>query len=76
MGLLSKVLLAPITLPPRSTIWLAQKLTEAAEAQRNDPAVLRRALAAAEEQLLNGEISEDVYDEIETEILTRLRMMP
>lgn len=76
MGLLSKILLAPVTLPPRSTLWLAQKLAETAEAQRNDPTVLRRALAEAEEQLLAGQMSEDDYDDFETEILMRLRMMP
>ncbi len=74
MGLLSRILLAPLNLPMSSTLWLAQKLSEAAEAERDNPATLRAALKDAERLLLTGEISEDDYDEIETDILLRLKV--
>lgn len=73
MGLLSKVLFAPLTAPSAATLWLARKLTEAAEAERNDPATLRRALSEAEAALLDGTLSEEDYDAIETDILLRIR---
>ncbi len=73
MGLLSTILMAPLTAPAKGTFWLAGKIAEAAEADRNDPRMLREALRAAEAELLAGTMSEDEYDEIETDILTRLR---
>ena len=73
MGLLSSLVLAPITGPAKGTFWLATKIAEAAETEHNDPAALRAALRAAEAELLAGTLSEDAYDEIETDILTRLR---
>ena len=73
MGMLSTLLLAPLTAPARGTLWLARKLAETAEGERNNPSHLRPALRAAEEQLLAGTLSEEEYDEIETDILTRLR---
>lgn len=73
MGILSSVLLLPFKGPADGTIWVARKLAEAAEQQRNDPGMLKSALIDAEKKLLSGELSEEEYDEIETEILTRLR---
>lgn len=79
MGLLSALLLAPVTLPVKlpvaGTVWLGRKLAETAEAERDDPASLRAALTAAEQRLLSGEITETEYDGIETEILTRLKVI-
>lgn len=75
MGLLSTLLLAPVKLPVTGTVWLGRKLAETAEAERNDPVVLRSALSAAEQRLLSGEITETEYDGIETEILTRLKVI-
>ena len=73
MGILSKLLLGPITAPFNGTVWVAGKIAEAAEAERNDKGVLRDALAEAERQLLDGTLSEDEYDEIEEDLLQRLR---
>ena len=73
MGLLSTLLLAPLTAPAKGTIWIAAKIAEAAEADRNDPRVLKDALRQAEADLLSGVLSEEDYDEIETDILLRMR---
>ena len=75
MGLLSKLLFAPVRLPVSGTVWLGRKLAETAEAELNDPAALRDTLREAERQLVAGELSEDAYDEIEAEILTRLKVI-
>ena len=75
MGILSAILLSPVRLPMRSTLWLGQKLAETAAAERDNPAVLRAALAEAEQQLLAGALSEDDYDAIETDILMRLKVI-
>ena len=73
MGLLSRTLGLPVTAPFSGTLWIARKLTEAAEQERSDPARLRRELAALEARLLAGEISEESYDAAEYDILTRLQ---
>ena len=73
MGLLSSILFAPLTAPAKGTIWVATKIAEAAEADYNDPRVLKDALRQAEADLLSGALSEEAYDEIETDILMRLR---
>ena len=72
MGLLSSLLLAPITAPPKGVMWVARRLAEQAEAERNNPSAIRAALADAEQQLLAGEMSEAEYDEIEDDLLDRL----
>lgn len=76
MGLLSHLLLWPVKSPLSGTVWIAGKIAEAAEAERNDKGALRAALAAAEEQLLAGEILEEEYDALEDELLTRLQALP
>ncbi|MEM1273965.1 MAG: gas vesicle protein GvpG [Pseudomonadota bacterium] len=75
MGLLSSILTAPISAPGKATLWLARRLAQAAEDEANNPAALRAALADAESQLLAGEISEDTYDAIEHDLLTRLQVI-
>lgn len=73
MGILSKILLGPVTAPFHGTVWVAGKVAEAAQAQRNDKGTLRAALAEAERQLLDGTLSEEEYDAIEDDLLHRLR---
>ena len=73
MGLLSTVLFAPLTAPAKATLWIATKIAETAEAEHNDPRALKDALRQAEADLLSGALSEEDYDDIETDILTRLR---
>jgi hypothetical protein len=72
IGLLRKTLTLPVTGPTSGVFWIARQIAEAADAQRNDPAVLREALVAAEAQLLAGDLSEDEYDAIEDDLLARM----
>ena len=73
MGLLSTVLLLPLRGPLDATLWVADKIGEAAERQWNDPATLKAALTSAEQRLLAGELSEEEYDAIETDLLERMK---
>lgn len=74
MGLLGKLLTLPVSGPMAATLWVAEKIEEAAEAEWNDPATLKAALADAERRLVAGEIGEAEYDEIEEDLLDRLQM--
>lgn len=74
MGLLSSLLLLPVKGPGDGVIWVANKLAEQVERERNSPAALRAALTEAERQLLSGELSEEAYDEIEDDLLARLKL--
>ena len=76
MGILSTLLFLPLKGPVDGSLWVARKITEAAEAQMNDPAALREALVDAERKLEAGEITEDEYDDLEEVILERLRKVP
>lgn len=76
MGLLSTLLFLPLKGPVDGSLWVARKITEAAEAQMNDPSALRQALADAERQLEAGDISEEEYEELEEVILQRLQVIP
>lgn len=73
MGLLRSLLLAPIKGPVDGTLWVTGKIQEAAEAEYNDPARIRRALTSLEAALLRNDITEDEYDDAEEALLVRLR---
>ena len=73
MGLLTRLLTAPVAGPIHGSLWMARKIHEAVEQQVNDPGAIRRELQRLETALLSGEISEDDYDEAEMVLLTRLR---
>lgn len=72
MGILSTLILLPVKAPVDGAFWVARKLAEHVEEERNSPAALRAALAEAERQLVSGELSEDAYEEIEDELISRL----
>ncbi|ETX29356.1 gas vesicle protein GvpG [Roseivivax isoporae] len=72
MGLLTGLLSLPVRGPTGAALWIARQIAAAAEAERNDPAALRAALAEAERRLVAGELSEEDYDRIEDELLARL----
>ncbi|MEM7520416.1 MAG: gas vesicle protein GvpG [Pseudomonadota bacterium] len=76
MGLLRTLAALPVKGPMDATLWVATKLAEQVEQERNSPAALRAALAQAEQRLLAGELSEDDYDEIEDDLLRRLQQAP
>jgi len=73
MGLLRTLLTLPIKGPVDGTLWVARKIEEAADKELNDPATLRKSLAALETQLLAGAITEEEYDEAETHLLLRIK---
>lgn len=73
MGVLRTLLSLPVKGPMDATLWVASKLAEQVESERNSPATLRAALAQAEQQLLAGELSEVEYDVIEDDLLLRLK---
>jgi hypothetical protein len=73
MGVLRSLLSAPVNIPLQSTLWVARKIHETADQELNDPATLRKALAALEKQLLAETITEDEYDMAETTLLLRLK---
>ncbi len=73
MGLLRTLLTLPVTGTLDGVLWVAGQIHDAALAEINDPATLRRALVDLERDLLAGRIDEDTYDEAETRILMRLR---
>lgn len=73
MGLLRSLLTLPVSGTLDGVLWIAGRIEEAALAELNDPAQLRRALQQLERELLSGQISEDEYDLAETQILVRLR---
>ncbi|CAM5646294.1 hypothetical protein STAFG_8951 [Streptomyces afghaniensis 772] len=71
MGLLTGILTLPLA-PLRTTLWAAEQLQAAAEAQYYDPAPVRQALVDLERALLEGRVDEDEYDRREDELLDRL----
>ena len=73
MGLLRSLLSMPVKGPIDGTLWVARQIQDAADKELNDPAALRKALAALETQLLAGAISEEEYDEAETRLLLRIK---
>lgn len=75
MGVLRRLLLAPVTVPAGTGMWVARKVHEAAEKELNDPAAIRQALVDLEAQLLAGEIDDEAYDAAEDILLSRLGML-
>ncbi|MFA8442736.1 gas vesicle protein GvpG [Yoonia sp.] len=73
MGLLRSLLSLPVKGPIDGTLWVARQIQDAADKELNDPAALRKALAALETQLLAGAISEEEYDQAETRLLLRIK---
>lgn len=73
MGLLSRLLLLPVSAPVLGSLWIARQITESVERERNSPAALRAALREAESRLVAGDLSEEDYDALETDLLVRLR---
>ena len=53
--------------------WVLRTVTSAAEAEMNDDAALREQLLEAEMRRETGEISDQEFDEIETDLLARIR---
>ncbi|MEO1678555.1 MAG: gas vesicle protein GvpG [Pseudomonadota bacterium] len=73
MGLLTRILSLPISAPAGGALWIAGKIHEAAEAEWTDPAAIRRALTALEQELEAGRISEEAFEDAELMLLQRLK---
>lgn len=73
MGLLTTLLTLPVTGPVKTAWWIAEKLHEQALNTLNDPAEIKRALVRLEAQLDAGELTEEEFEALELELLTRLR---
>jgi hypothetical protein len=71
MGLISGILTLPLA-PARGVAWVLEQVVEEAEAQLYDPRRIRAELADAERALEAGELDEETYEAIETELLGRL----
>lgn len=73
MGLLRKLLLAPVDLPITGALWIVEKIAETAEGELTDPGSVRRLLRSLEAQLEAGEITEEEYELAEEILLDRLK---
>lgn len=73
MGLLTTLLTLPVTGPINTAWWVAEKLHEQALAKLNDPAEIKREIAKLEARLDAGDITEEQFEEVELQLLTRLR---
>jgi hypothetical protein len=71
MGLITAILTLPLA-PVRGTVWIAERIAEQAEHERDEQAGIRRELAELEMRYDLGEISEDEYIAAEESILERL----
>ncbi|MGW6914177.1 gas vesicle protein GvpG [Kitasatospora sp. NPDC054939] len=71
MGLFTQILTLPLA-PVRGTVWVLERVVEAAEDEYYDPAPVERELAALEKALLAGDIDEEAFDRREDELLDRL----
>lgn len=73
MGLLTTLLTLPVAGPIKAAVWVSEKIHDQALAAINDPAEIKRELVRLETALDAGELSEEAFEELELELLTRLR---
>jgi type II secretory pathway predicted ATPase ExeA len=73
MGLFTGLLLLPLA-PVRGTVWIAEKLAEEAARELDEGRRVRRQLAEAELAYERSELTVDELEEIEDELLERLRL--
>ena len=72
MGLLGKLLTAPVSLPVAGVKGVLTKIYETAEAQYYDAEAVRAQLVALGEQVDRGTLSEADFEEMEEHLLDRL----
>jgi hypothetical protein len=73
MMMLFQILAFPVTGPLRTVAWIGGALRGAVDRKMNDPAEIKRALAALEQQLETGSISEQEYEAMEMALIERLQ---
>jgi hypothetical protein len=71
MGLIGGLLTLPLA-PARGLMWVLDQAVAEADAQYHDPRRIRAELVRAEDALEAGEIDEQTYTAIESELLKRL----
>jgi cytochrome c-type biogenesis protein CcmI len=71
VGLITGLLTLPLA-PVRSTVWLAERIQEQAEAELYDERVIRAQLMEIDAAREAGEIDEDEATRAEDELLERL----
>jgi type II secretory pathway predicted ATPase ExeA len=73
MGLFTGLLLLPLA-PVRGTMWVAEQIAEEAARQMDEGRTIRRQLAEVELRYERGELTVEELEEIEDELLERLRL--
>jgi len=71
MMMLFQILTFPVTGPLRTVAWIGGAIRDAVDSKMNDPAEIKRALAALEQQLEAGSLSEQDYERMEMELIER-----
>lgn len=71
MGLITQLLTLPLA-PVRGTVWVMDQLVLTAEQQCYDPEPVRQQLAELEQELLDGRITEEEFDQREDDLLDEL----
>ncbi|MBD0330262.1 MAG: gas vesicle protein GvpG [Thermoleophilia bacterium] len=72
MGLFTALLTLPLA-PVRGTVWIAERIAEQAELELEGPERIRRELLELEAAYDLGEVDDAEYEQLETELLRRLR---
>jgi Gas vesicle protein G len=73
MGLFTGLLTLPLA-PIRGTVWIAEQIAEEAARQMDEGRTIRRQLAEVELRYERGEFTVEELEEIEDELLERLRL--
>jgi uncharacterized membrane protein len=73
MMMLFQILGLPVTGPLRTVAWIGGAIRDAVDSKMNDPAEIKRTLAALEQQLDAGSISEEEYEQMEMDLIKRLQ---
>ena len=71
--MLFRILSFPVTGPLRTVAWIGGAIRDAVDSKMNDPTEIKRSLAALEQQLDAGIISEQDYERLEMELIERLQ---
>lgn len=71
--MLFQILSFPVTGPLQTVAWIGGAIRDAVDSKMNDPMEIKRILAALEQQLEAGSISEQEYEQEEMELIKRLQ---
>ncbi|PWI40890.1 gas vesicle protein GvpG [Streptomyces sp. ICBB 8177] len=71
MGLITGLLTLPLA-PVRGVVWVSEQIAETAEREMYGPAALRSRLAALNQELEAGEISQEIFEREEERLLDAL----